>query len=430
MATIGDITTRTALNAYLKVLQKKLTKQFSDATVLYSAVKKRTGREVAGGREVELPMHIWPNRQIAGTRGDAGSWSKGSVGKRAYAKVEVYNHNTTGSFGRLAELKTKQDMQSLQSVVEATVEDIRIGFPMALNKLLFLDGTGILARVSSTTLGTLKFKVHAELGANSGSTWGTRYLEEGMWFNATDDKTDTDPIRTVDAQIIDVNTGTREFTCEGNLAGLVADDYIVLQDGLNRVTNGLCGGIGDGTTAPDFGATYLNILRTGAGNSYWQGDVKSSLGAASIEEEIILALTRVQKGIGKAPKMAICPFEVYNQIFIQAKSDTSRQFVVSVGKKGTSYAMGFDSVSVSTPHGAIEIYGERDCPTQTMFLIDPSDWVFAQVNEPGWYKDSNGSMYHDVGGTYGVSVNYHWVMNFVCRTPRGQSRLNELPQAT
>jgi hypothetical protein len=430
MATIGDITTRTAINAYLKYLQKKIVDQFNDATVLMNTVKRRTGREVAGGRQVELPMWIYPNQQLAGTRGDAGTWSKASVGKRAYALLEVYNHNTTGGIGHLAELKTKRDLQSLQSVTEATVQDIQTGFPMSLNGLLFLDGRGVLARVSSTDLPNLKFKVHDELNAGSNATWGTRYLKEGLWIEATDDKTDTDPARSVNAQVIDVNTSTRDITCEGNLTGLVQNDYILLQDGLNNVSQGLCSAVSDGSTAPDFASTYLNIDRTATGNSYFQANVVNLGGAGTIEDEMIEIMTTVEKSAGKAPKMCITTHEVYNNIFFQSKSSQGRQFVVSVGKSdGRRYALGFDAITVGTPYGAIEIFGEKDCPAATMFLIDPADFLFGQLNEPGWYKTPDGSMFHEVGGTYGLQVNWYWVMNFVCRLPRAQARLSEVPVA-
>jgi hypothetical protein len=430
MPTLGEYTTTQLINSYLKVMQKSVTKQFNDEVLLYNMVEKKSGKEIAGGRQVELPHHVFPNRNIGGVRGDAGAWAKASVGKRANALVPVYPHNTTGSFGKIAEMKTKADVQSIQSVVEAMVEDIKIGFPQQINKLLYLDGRGVLAKVESITAATLKFIVFAEFAATATSEFGIRYLEEGTWITNTTDDSLADPDGTMDAQIIDVNTATREYTVEGAYGNLAVDDYIVLQDGLNNVTEGLLSGISDGTTAPVFGgATYLNILRTGAGNGYWKSNETDMGGTGVIEDNIILTMTTAQKRSGKATPNAVTTFEVYNQIFFDSKSSQARQFVVNVGKGGENrkYGLGFDAIDIATQHGMLTIFGDKDCPLELMFGFDPKDFKFAQVGEQGWFKTPDGSMFHEIGGTYGQEVNWLWVFNFICTRPQAQWKLSDIP---
>jgi len=432
MPTLGDITTRTLMNSYLKVAQKKLTKQFNDATVLLNMIQKKTGTLTAGGRTVELPQHVFPNRHAAGVRGDAGAWAKASVGKRANAQVEVYPMNMTGSFGEIAEMRTEQQVQSLESVVQATIKDINLGFPQQVNKHLFLGGRGVWARVNGVpnqAAGT--FIVHDEMHALAPTEFGAHYLEEGMWCHATSDNTLTDPDRgNVDFQITNVSTLT--VTAEGSIQGLQNNDYIVAQDALNNITHGLFSGCSDGTTAPAFASTYMNIDRTAAGNSYWQASC-ANLGAAGIIEEAMIARqTAIAKRNGMIAPVAITTFEVINKIFIQAKSDANRNFIVNVGKNADrKYGMGFSGIDMQTQHGEMTLFGDKDCPkgaasSGEMFLINPPDWFFAQVGTPGWTKNEGGGYIHNIPETYQKKANWKWVFSLYTNRPLGQGRISNL----
>jgi len=434
MPSYGHTTTTSAINAFMRVLLKEITDHWNKATVALSVVKPKIGKTLAGGRQVEYPHKIHPNTSVSGVRGHSGDWAKGSRGRSATAIIDVFPLNMTGGWGHIGELRTRKDIQAIRSVVEDAVMDIKDGFPLQINKLFYLDGRGIYARVSQVVHADMTFRVHAETGAPAAGTWGIRYLEEGQHFHATSDKALADPDRDVDAQIVSLDPTTNQYAVQGSMVNLNVDDYICIQDGLNNSPQGLVIALGDSVVAPDYGDVYLNIDRSLAANRWWRAQRKNLAGAGTVEDELIRIMTVTEKAIGKAPPIVLTEYEIYNNLWAQSTTGTGRQFHVTVGDKGaTSYALGFDSLQVHTPHGALTIYGDKDCPQGEMMGIDPKDWDFATVDDGdtsygGWFKGDNGNMYHQIDGTYGFKINWLWVYNLVCKKPRAQWRLSDVPR--
>lgn len=433
---VGDMTTRTAINALLKVMQKDVVEQFDKSYPVLNMIKSDFGKEVAGGRSVEIPLRVRPNTNIAGVRGAAGVWAKGSRGRRETATVDVYPVNTVGQYGHIDELKTKKQLQSLKSVAQAMVEDIQDGFPLSMAKLIWLDGTGILAKVGATA-GNNQLDIYLEGDASVDGTWGTKYLDIGMHVHFTDAKTDTVPtILDGDAQVTEINETTGIVGFEGNIAGVAADDFVCLQDMLNNAPVGILAAVCDGTTAPTYGTTYMGIDRTSAANNFWQSNVTDLGGSGTVEDEIVKIQTATAKRTGEMPEVVLTTYEVYNNIWSQAKSSQGRQFIVHVGENDArKYALGFEGATVTTLRGTLEIIPDRFCPAGVAVGLNPKHfkWYTPDTSDSkygGWYKDSSGNMYHQIPRSFGIEAVWLWVTTLVCSKPAATWRLIDVPELT
>lgn len=428
--TIGDITTTTAINAFLRVMINELTEHFPKTTVLLNEVKGEAGNLIGGGRAVELPHWVLPNTAVAGVRGDAGNWAKGSRGLTGKAIVPIYPLNMVGSFGAIAELKTAADVQAIKSIVQQAVDDVQRGFPLQVNKHLFLDGKGILAKVNGAPAGNV-ITVSAE-AAGLANYYGVHYMEQGMHLMATSDATLAAENLLTDFQVVGVDSTALTVTGEGNC--VVADSqFLTVRDGLNNVPDGLLHAVGDGTTF-DHGATYLSVDRSTAAGEYWRSIVKDMASAGTIETTVVSQMMAIEKRGEEAPKMVVTTFEAWNKLWREAQA--TRQFFSSTTSSGDSnrkYALGFSALTIALPGGQIEIFADRHCPKGEWFQINPRDFAFVhgstQKNPLGsWYVGTDGSMYHEIPGTFRKEVVWLAFFNFVCRRPRAQLRITRVPE--
>jgi len=429
---MGDMTTQSVIAAFLRVMMQEITEHFCKTTVLLNEVKGAAGKLLGGGRQVELPLHVLPNTAIAGVRGDAGSWAKGGRGITSTAIVPIYPINQVGSFGHIAELRTKADVQSIRSVVEQAVKDVEIGFPLQVNKYLFLAGDGVLARVNGAPAGNV-ITLHAEASGLANS-YGTHYMEDGMWLMGTTNTALTQENLLTDVQIEQggVNVAANTITVTGNVAALGNNNYVTVRDGLNNVPDGLLHGIGDGVTA-DHGATYLNIAR--GANPFWRSTIKNMAGAGVIETTLLGVLMNVEKLGEEIPDMAICEFEGYNKLWQEAKA--TRTFFSNITNgldknSGAKYALGFNRIQIGLPNGNIEIFADRHCPMGEWFGFRPKDLAFVHVDGKaplgGWYTSSDGSMFHEIPGTFRKEIVWLSVFNFIVKRPRACYRLSGVPR--
>lgn len=442
MPSIPDatISTSSALNDFLKVNQTKPTEQWRNEFILLDMIRPKAGKRVGGGRDeqVELPMRIRPSTNVAGVRGEMGAKARISAGERTKALVKVYPHNMRGAFGKLGELRTKRDVQSLKSVVDAMTEDVMDGFPNGVNKFLYLDGRGAWAKVAS--ISTLDITVTAEDADDTGPRTGVRHIEEGMWLHATSDLTLSDPDRLSSMQVVGVSGAV--VSVESGIADLATGDFLCAQDALNNITDGLGHGVSDATATVTWGGnTYLGIDRTAAGKGFWKGNnfnMNGGAGSELIEEYAIALMTKISKRQGKrmVPKVVIWEPEVMDQLWKELK-DSGRQFQVLVQgrNKDRQFGGGFTGVDVTSMYGDLTFFADPEMPLGRGYFIDPATWVFATVDDSdtkygGWVTSVNGNKFFDNGEDFGVSACWLWNTNLVCERPAVNGELIDCPRLT
>lgn len=422
----GDITTVDVINALLKQQLKEKRDQFSKLTILNDAIKREVGKEVGGpkGSLVQRPHRTSPNRALAGVRGDAGNRAKPSTGVYTQTLIPVYPHNASGKLGKIGELKTKSALQALQSVVKSVQDDVITGFAIQTNCLHYGDGSGVLARVNGTPdLNTMNVTVDRELVSLTDITFGLRHLAVGMYFQATSDRTLTQPDKQVDGQVQGITAGGPYFNASGNIADLADNDYIVYPDGLNNVSEGIW------STDQGVKTTYLNINRSTAGNE-WAKIYKRTSGG-DLEDDVIDVCMSLQETIGIVPTMGLTNRRVYQKLFDLAKGD--RRFVMQGTKR--DYALGFSSIPVFSPDGkGVDIFTDAHMPLDNtslnagakgvLWLLNPSVWSMVSLQEPGWYTDPNGNFAHEIPGTFGLGCTWFDVHNLVCDVPQAVGQVN------
>lgn len=443
MPTIPDATTSTIINDLLKVmLTPEISDQWKNEFILLNIVEPKAAKRTGGGRsnQVEFPLRTRPSTHVAGVNGEMGQKARISAGGYDQALVKVYMHNMRGAFGKIGKRLTRRDVQGLRSVVEAAMKDVQDGFPNAINKQLYMDETGILAKVSNVA--TNAITLYAEDEDDAGVFGGGRYIEPGMWFGGTSGKTDTEPDTVAMFQAAAFNETTRVITAQSGVGDLAAEDFIFPEGMLNNCCDGLFHGISDATATVTFGgATYIGIDR--AANPYWKGnklDLAGATTAGILEESLVKLITTISKrrGQNKVPTVALCEPEVYNYLWKEMK-DGGRDFqiIVKGRSEGRRYGGGFSGIDVATPYGKGEMtfFPDPQIPKARLALIDPKWWAFVTAGDQdtkygGWDRTSNGSMFEDIQGTYGMAITWNWMMNFITTEPACQGELIDCPRLT
>lgn len=414
------------MNAFLKVQQDKANDQFPKLSILRSVIGAKLAKRAGGGREnaVEHPMRLYPNMSAAGVRGADGAMATPSQGGYATAILQTYPHNARAAWGHVDEIKTRQDVQAMESLVQRVTKDTIEGFAISMNKVAWGNGSGVAGRINGTpTVATGEVIVDATFSAGGGYTPGFPHLSEGQWLQATSDKTLVHPDRVGKAKI----TGKVESTLtatfgEGSIADWADNDYLVMEDGLNNVADGIMACY---SSANGGRPNYLSIDRAVAANSYFKPIEHVYSDATSKAKTIMLLLSQAGEQAVRPPSVGLTSYKVVHGIFDDAV-DNKINYMLQGAALPRKYAIGFEAVGITSPAGSItEIFTDRHCPgdydasTGVMAIIEPEDWVIVQPETPGWYKPE-GSMVMHKGGTFGKHSTWLEVFSYACELPRRQ----------
>lgn len=418
---MSDITTTDAVSVLLEREQKPLRDVFLKRTILGQVIKPRFGSTVgasagdtANAGKVSIPVRTEPNYSFGGVIGD-GERATAGAGSYDEMTVTVYPHNGTCKFGMISDLRSKAALKTAQGILKRATEDLMSGFPLNLNMIWSQYGTGSPAQVESVTdSNTLVIKADGGPGSATGN--GLRYLRKGMRFAFTSDLSATYPDRNAVASITGITASTRAVDWKGALTGVVADDFLVIPDGLNNVSNGLL------SIDPAYKSVYMGVDRSVAANDWATPVTKSLASLASLEDAIIETCLEADADGDGAGDLGITNRETYMHLWSEIKDKT--RFV----KGGGKYEIGFSSINVSTKDGrAVQFFLDENMPgsvaadTGFMMIIRPQDWFFARAGEPGWFKlPGSNQMWSSVGRGFMAEATWLDIHDLECEGVRNQ----------
>lgn len=206
--------------------------------------------------------------------------------------------------------------------------------------------------------------------------------------------------------------------------------YISVQGDTNFAANGLQAGNMLGISG--FGA-WLPIVAPGSSDSFWNvnrsPDVTRMAGVRfngqgeTIEEALIDGASLVSREGGQ-PEMAFMNFTSYAAL---EKALGSK--VVYVDVKHEEADIAFAGIRINAPYGPITVVPDRNCPSQTCYLLQMEDWKFRSLGRAPHILTYGleGLEGLRVGNADALEIRIGYYGNLICRAP-GWSCVIQLSQ--
>ncbi len=267
-----------------------------------------------------------------------------------------------------------------------------------LNRMLWMDGSGLLATVKSFSNSILPSIVVDD----------TRHIAEGMRI---------DVYRSASAvitglRVADVNHETKTvffpYGVMGNVT-LQTGDVCYVQKSKGNEVNGLPYLFGAGTT-------YFGVNKaTSPGINPVEKNLQDELTVDAMQEFFDSASLRA----GIQPDMIVCSMKTRRQYLKQL--ELNRRNIDYLNLDG-----GFKTLSFN----GIPVVGERFAPDGEMYFLNTSTLKLVQLNDWEWLEGENGSILNQLDRKAVYTATLVKYANFVAAYPRGQGRLKGILDET
>jgi len=273
--------------------------------------------------------------------------------------------------------------------VKKTVED----YMRNMSRILFGDGTGVLARGAGATnvagAGTTASPYVVVMRA---SDWNIANLEEKSIVQVVTGLNSGDNLGGAaeggDAvtnllTIVAVNKATRAVSLVGTspvLAGLTGSAPFPTTSGLVPQRSYLAEAQGlTGVLMKTSGTLYgLTVQRR------WQATQVDAGGSGIVVDMMNDVMLQVEQAFGESPNMIICNYNQYRKILAQLE-DQKRYNLPNKNVKGH---LGFSGVEYMGTSGSVGIFVDRFCPEDKIFFLN--DKYIHRYHRPGgaeWFQD-------------------------------------------
>lgn len=421
--------------ALKNVYHPRMIKLIFEENFLFQNLKRRTARMGMEGNTMIIPVQTSEVESFRGTTED-GSLARPTVLDGFTAEVPKRTVTSTVQFSHLTDLYTRAQRASYIRAKTSLMDSVARGFNRKLDECFWGYGTGVLARINgapNAAAGT--FVVDAEMNANSGNTWGTKFLRKHMRIQFSANQTGTDLERAADCQVTLVNRTTNTITVKGPLLDAADDDYVFWEGSKNLVPTGIEAAIDDGTIKN----VYLGVNRTTT--PAWQSQVSSSVGAANLENTILKLANTIRSSttggmggpLGKKSGWVIFTRPGVLQAWFEQMSPDRRYMVEQMTRNAKPTLQGgFDDIYMWTPvTGPIQTVTAVNCSSGRLFLSFwvPNSWYFSEARGMGWYDDGGGALQR-VRGTFLQEATWYWPVELVLARPDLQGKLTGITEST
>lgn len=291
---------------------------------------------------------------------------------------------------------SQNNVGSFVNLLNAEMEGLVKASSFNFGRMLFGDGTGVLATVVSVS-GT-------EVTVDS-----VKNLAVGM----------TIEFRTADGETIEgvtvrritgIDVANKKIQVSGLTLGssVEADNIITVQGSYGSELTGLKAIFKD--------SGYLYGLNR-ASNKWLVPYIKSSVGSIS-ESEIQKAIDYVEENTGSKINFIICSSGVKRAF--QNYLATYRRNTDVMELKG-----GYKAIS----YNGIPIVSDRFCPDGTMYLLNTDDFTLHQLCDWKWLEGEDGKVLKQLPGTPTYSATLVKYADLVCTRPCGQAMLSGITEA-
>ncbi len=388
------VTLTSAENALKTVYLGPVAEQINTETnPLLSKIKQST--QDVWGKEVKRLVQYGINGGV-GAGGETDNLP--SAGGNNYKTLTTGLKNLYGTIqlSDKAIRASQNNVGSFVNLLNAEMEGLIKASSFNFGRMLFGDGTGVLATVVSVS-GT-------EVTVDS-----VKNLEVGM----------TIEFRTSDGEVIDgvsvrritgVDRTNKKIQINGlSLGTAVAKDNII-------TVQGSYGSELTGLKAIFKDSGYLYGLNR-SNNKWLVPYIKSSVGTIS-ESEIQKAIDYVEENTGSKINFIVCSSGVKRAF--QNHLATYRRNTDVMNLKG-----GYKAIS----YNGIPIVSDRFCPDGTMYLLNTDDFTLHQLCDWKWLEGEDGKVLKQIPGTPTYTATLVKYADLVCTRPCGQAMLSGITEA-
>ncbi len=272
----------------------------------------------------------------------------------------------------------------LNAEMEGLVADAKANF----SRMLFGDGNGTIAYITK---------------ANSATSFTLNTVKS--WFKglAVDiAAADASEAEVEDLTISAVDLATNTITFSSSVPGYA--DLV----GYPVVVKGAYGKEITGLAAIFDGATLYG--HTKASEDFFNPYVKAVTASSLSADDITGAIEDIEERGGRAA-MIICAHSVRGKI--------ASLFADSRLAGGTAVEGGYTGVYVN----GVPVYADRFCPSDRIYILDPADFVLAQLCDWEWMEDDGGRILTRVSGKAAYTATLVKYAELICKKPYAQGMI-------
>lgn len=404
-------------NALQKIIMPYIRDNFPKQTILLDQVKRNTGVSVMNDNfyaAVRSSRH-------GGVVNLAADSSKLVSGKAAISQASVPVRIITGTFdiSDLTIKATKTAKGAVESQLAWQAESLASDFARSVNRQYYMDGSGIVAQVSSSANATVvpvklpntSIDDGAALnryGAINGDVTPTKYIAPGQILGVG---TAGAAKGTVSAVSHGVGTALGSITFTAAIAH-AANDAIGFVDG-STSGFGTADIYGLGMALSDSTANYASLARTTVGWTPQVGTASEALTLSAIEDKYLSAKEYGAMGDRYAIFMNKTLYKKYGDLLTSMRRSVEQTDLLG-GWTGLEFAAGA---------GRVGVFLDYDVPDGEVLIVNLDSLTICQVSEMDWLENpSSGSLVRTTDYlTYQATM--AWYTNLLCLCPAANARL-------
>ena len=439
----------TIANEILKVDYQDIVRDVMNSATVLNARLERDWDSVQG-ELVYFGLNVSRNNSFASRSGGTGTYLP-PAGAQGY---DASTFTIPEMYGRLQVMQrdikaSRNSKGALLRILDAEVRNYIRDCKVALNRMNYGDGSGIVARVLSITDATT-FVVQTEHNHGSnptyGSTvtyWGTRFLQPGMLISFAAAKTSgvtkiagivglsgtaTDTyVQVVSADrvtgIVVVDTLGGVALNGGGGTDVAVDDYVAIHGSRGNDQMGLVGIVDDGSRADErFFDVFQGIDRSDPAKNWWNANVMHNSGIdrnISLRDLQDLCDEIEIQGDGMVNLM-LTTYGIRSEILALLLAD--KRF-------SAPFEMELDGGFRSLSYNGIPIVPDKDAPKHMLFGMDESTVKFYSMSDMEWLEE-DGSVLHRVPNEPKYEATGFLYRQMGCTDPRNLGRIDDLVDPT
>ena len=305
--------------------------------------------------------------------------------KNLYGTIEISDKAVRAS---------ENNVGAFVNLLSAEMEGLVRSSSFNFGRMLFGDGSGVLAEVSSVsgttvTVGSVKNIVEGMV---------VDFLDEGSAVSGAEGR-----------RILSVDRDNKTFTVSGGtLTGVDEGAQVCVQGSYNLELTGL------GAIFKTTGSLY-GIDR--ATHKWMIPYIKTSVGAIT-ETAIQTAIDRLEETAGSRVDFIVCSWGVKRAL----------QKLFSESKRNTD-VMELEGGYRTISYNGIPVVADRFCPDGTMYLLNTQDFCLHQLCDWKWLEGDDGRVLKQVAGKRVYTATLVKYADLICTRPCGQAMLSGITEA-
>ena len=305
--------------------------------------------------------------------------------KNLYGTIEISDKAVRAS---------ENNVGAFVNLLSAEMEGLVRSSSFNFGRMLFGDGSGVLAEVSSVsgttvTVGSVKNIVEGMV---------VDFLDEGSAVSGAEGR-----------RILSVDRDNKTFTVSGGtLTGVDEGAQVCVQGSYNLELTGL------GAIFKTTGSLY-GIDR--ATHKWMIPYIKTSVGAIT-ETAIQTAIDRLEETAGSRVDFIVCSWGVKRAL----------QKLFSESKRNTD-VMELEGGYRTISYNGIPVVADRFCPDGTMYLLNTQDFCLHQLCDWKWLEGDDGRVLKQVAGKPVYTATLVRYADLICTRPCAQAMLSGITEA-